>query len=118
MDKKKYPDDMRGFEEFIEAEQDKSFMGKPMGGQKKDAGFENFTFLTNDGERLLKIKNLMTEKLPFAARHEQGQAILNIQAQEIRELREKIFLISDKADSPFRKSLGEIFNSYFKSTEG
>lgn len=118
MDKKKAPDDMRGFEEFIESESDKSFLGRPVGGQKRETSFENFTFLTNDAERLLRIKNLLTEKLPFAARYDQGKTLLRSQEEGMKDVREKIFVISDQKDSPYRKSLSEIFDSYFKSTDG
>ena len=68
MDKKKInpalpPEDLKGFEEFIEGESDRTFMGKGHP-SKKEVSFEHFTFLTNDSDRLIKLKNLLTEKLP------------------------------------------------------
>lgn len=113
VDKKKVPDDMKGFEEFIESEPDKSFMGKPQGGPKKDT-VEHITFLTNDAERLNKIRALLSEKLPFARRHEQGAQLLKDQKEELKELRSKIFSLSDQPDSPMRKNIAQVFNSFFK----
>lgn len=116
MDNKKKQDDVRGFEEFIEAEADKSFMGKPQG-VKRETSFESFTFLSNDGERLMRLKNLVSEKLPFVSKYGQGEQLLERQAEEIGDLREKIFTISDQKNSAYRRSLGEIFDSFFRSTD-
>ena len=109
---------MKGFEEFMEGEADKSFMGRQNGGTKKDTNFEHFTFLTSDAERLARIKNLLTEKMPFAHRYEQGKQLLKDQKTEVNELRTKIFSLSNKPESPYRKSMGEIFDSYFKQSDG
>lgn len=117
MDKKRPVDDVKGFEDFIDGENDKSFMGKSSGSQKKDINYENFTFLTNDAERLSRLKNLLTEKLPFASRFEQGNQILKDQKAEVQELKNRIFLTSDQEGSPYRKSMGEIFDSFFKQSE-
>lgn len=116
MDNKKKQDDVRGFEEFIDAEADKSFLGKPQG-SKRETSFESFTFLTNDGERLMRIKNLLSEKLPFLSKYTQGENLLERQREEISDLKDKIFTISDQKSSPYRRSLGEIFDSYFRSTD-
>jgi hypothetical protein len=116
LDNKKKQDDVRGFEEFIDAEADKTFLGKPQG-SKRETSFESFTFLSNDGERLMRIKNLLSDKLPFVSKYEQGENLLERQKEEIEELREKIFTVSDQKNSPYRKSLGEIFDSFFRSTD-
>lgn len=124
MDKKRpsnplVPDDMKGFEDFIEGEPDRSFMGKPVPNpNKKEHTFENLTFLSNDAARLLKIKNLLTEKLPFTTQHEQGKQLIKEQNHDIKEIKDRIFTISDKRNSPYRKSLSEIFDSFFRPTEG
>lgn len=122
MDKKRLvktlpPEEMKGFEEFIEGEPDeKSFLGKATGsGTKKEVGFENFTFLSNDAERLHRIKDLFSEKLPFATKYKQGEHILRNQQNAIQELRKRLFELSDKEGSPYRISLTEIFDSFFKS---
>lgn len=115
MDNKK-KDDVRGFEEFIDAEADKSFLGKPQGA-KRETSFESFTFLSNDGERLMRVKDLLSDKLPFISKYEQGENLLERQKEDIADLREKIFTVSDQKSSPYRKSLGEIFDSYFRATD-
>ncbi len=116
MDNKKNQDDVRGFEEFIDAEADKSFMGKPQG-TKRETSFESFTFLSNDGERLNRVKNLLSEKLPFLSKYGQGEQLLERQKEEIADLREKIFTVSDQKNSPYRRSLAEIFDSFYRSTD-
>ena len=90
MDKKKLPDDLRGFEEFIDehSQDSTSFLPKVA---KKEASFEHFTFLTNDSVRLFKIKNMMTQKLPFSIKFEQGEKLLMGQEQELRAIKGRIF---------------------------
>lgn len=119
MDKKKLvkvlpPEDMKGFEEFVEGQpQDTNFLPRGVAGNKKEVSFEHFTFLTNDSERLLRIKNLLTEKLPFSSKFQQSEALLKEQDEELIVIRKKIFEISDKKNSPYRRSLSELFDSFF-----
>lgn len=119
MDKKKPkappPEDLRGFEEFIEEHQgDKHFLPRGLGGGiKKEVSFEHFTFLTNDGERLHNLKSLLSSKIPFSRRFEQGKKIIDEQNEEIRHMRDQLFEIQDAKDSRYRKSLRDIFHSYF-----
>ncbi len=121
MDKKKTktppPEDLRGFEEFIEEHQiDKPFLPRGVGGgTKKEVSFEHFTFLTNDGERLQNLKQLLSSKIPFSRRYEQGKKIIDEQKEEIRHIRDQLFEIADTKDSRFRKSMRDIFQSYFGS---
>lgn len=111
MDKKKLPDDLKGFEEFIESQpQDSSFLPKI---PKKEVSFEHFTFLTNDSERLLKIKDLMTQKLPFAYKFEQGEKLIEEQKQEMKVLQARLFELCDMKGSSYRKSLSEVFDAFF-----
>lgn len=122
MDKKKLiknleEDDIKGFEEFIEGQPaDSSFLPRGVGGsnKKNDAGFEHFTFLTNDSDRLMKLKLLLSEKLPFSSKFDQSIKLIKDQKDEIIVLRKKLFEALDKEGSPYRKSLSEIFNSYFE----
>jgi hypothetical protein len=118
MDKKKskrYPEgDTKGFEEFIEGQHhEASFMNRSSA-INKEVSFEHFTFLKNDSERLMRIRNLLHDKIPFAQKYGQGDALLKEQLEEIRLLREKIFEICDRKDSPYRKSLSEIFDAFFE----
>lgn len=121
MDKKKLKnleqEDIKGFEEFIEGQsQESSFLPKGAVGnsKKNEAGFEHFTFLTNDAERLSKLKSLLSEKLPFTAKFDQSAKLIKDQKEEISSLRKNLFQILDEPGSPYRKSLAEIFNSFFE----
>lgn len=122
MDKKKIlknleSEDLKGFEEFIEGQpSDGNFLPRGVGGgsKKNEAGFEHFTFLTNDSERLTNLKNLLSDRLPFSAKFDQGPKLIKDQRDEIDILKKKIFELSDREDSPMRKSLSEIFNSFFE----
>lgn len=117
MDKKRLvkslePEDLKGFEEFIEGQPaDSNFLPRPA---KKEASFEHFTFLSNDSARLDKLKDLLMDKIPFSARHQQGQKLLDDQRLELDRLRKTLFDLSNKPGSAYRKSLGEIFNSFFE----
>lgn len=122
MDKKRpskpLPEDLKGFEEFVEGQTPTSFLPRPaVTGTKKETSFEHFTFLTTDGERLQRLKLLLTEKLPFASQHEQGTALIREQRDEIKVLQKKIFDLSDEKGSAYRRSLEEVFNSFFDPTK-
>jgi hypothetical protein len=112
------PDDLRGFEEFVESQSSEFFQAKPqaVAGNKKDTSFENFTFLTTDSSRLMKMKLLFNEKLPFMTEFEQGSVLLAEQRDEVKNTRHKIFVISDQQDSAYRRSLSEVFDSFFSQT--
>ncbi len=124
MDKKKKPtgpriQDNRGFEEFIQGQHDKvPFLPKtPLNARKNENGFDHLTFLVNDSNRLMKLKLFFSDKLPFSLKFDQGKTISELQKAEIEALKNGIFEISDKAGSPFRKSLSEVFNTFFHGTK-
>lgn len=118
MDKKRLvktlpPEDLKGFEEFIDGQSsDTNFLPRP--NNKKEVSFEHFTFLTNDSERLSRLKDLLMDKLPFSNRYEQGAQLIGEQKKEVNLLKKHLFEISNKPGSPYRKSLAEIFNSFFE----
>lgn len=122
MDKKRLlkslePDDLKGFEEFIEGQSnDSSFLPKGVGGgsKKNEANFEHFTFLSNDSVRLTKLKKLLSEKLPFISKFDQSQKLIEEQKAEIDIIKKKLFEALDQSDSTYKKSLREIFNSFFE----
>jgi hypothetical protein len=122
MDKKRIlkaldAEDLKGFEEFIEGQSsDSSFLPKGVGGssKKNEAGFEHFTFLTNDANRLMKLKHLLSEKLPFSSRFDQGDKLISEQKDELVLLKKRLFEVCDQPGTPYRKSLSEIFNSFFE----
>lgn len=123
MDKKKNfkdltPDDVRGFEEFIEGQPtDPNAHSRGGGGsalRKNDTGFENLTYLSNDGVRLTKLKDLLSSKLPFSARFDQGAQIIQQELEEVSILRMKLFEQLDRPGSPYRRSLAEVFDTFFE----
>lgn len=118
MDKKRLiknmtPEELKGFEEFIDAQPEGSSFLPKGNNPKKEVSFEHFTFLTNDSERLLKIKNLLSKKLPFSVKFNQGKTLLFDQEQDLKKLRERLFLDADQTGSAFQRSFSEIFDSYF-----
>lgn len=121
MDKKRLvknmpPEDLKGFEEFIDGQSaETNFLPRGVGASvKKEAGFEHFTFLSNDATRLSRVKDLLMDKIPFATRFEQGQHLLNEQLNETRLLRKHLFEMMNKPGSAYRKSLHEIFDNFFE----
>jgi hypothetical protein len=126
MDKKRLvkslePEDLKGFEEFIEGQpSETNFLPKGVGGssKKNESGFEHFTFLTNDAERLTRLKVLLTEKLPFSSRFDQSDKLIKEQKEELVILKKRIFELSDLESSRYRKSLREVFDSFFGPSQG
>ena len=109
-------DEVKGFEEFIEGQPDDS--GFSSRNSKKDTSIEHFTFLTNDSMRLMKIKELVTEKMPFSHKHEQGQELVNGLEAEKVILKKNLFDFFKQSQSGYQKSVGEIFNSFFGPSKG
>ena len=110
-------DDLKGFEEFIDGQSsDSNFLPRGVTGNstKKETGFEHFTFLMNDSARLSKLKSLLTEKLSFVSRFDQSSKLIQEQNEELELMRQKIFEINDQPGSAYRKSLKEIFDSFFE----
>lgn len=119
MDKKKLvkvapPEDLQGFEEFIDSQsKDTNFLPRPSN-TKKENSFEHFEFLTTDSQRLLKIKNLFSSKLPFITKYNQANILIKQQSTEINFIKNNLFMLSDKKDSLYRKSLKDVFDNYFE----
>lgn len=113
---KDLPEDVKGFEEFIEGQPEESGLSGRT--SKKDTSIEHFTFLTNDSLRLLKIKEMITEKLPFAAEHEQGPLLVKNLEEEKVISKKNLIEIFKAPHSGYQKSIGEIFNSFFGPSQG
>lgn len=121
MDKKKLikskdSEDLRGFEEFLEGQPDDShFLPRGVGGsnKKNEANFEHFTFLSNDSTRLSRLKDLLSKKLPFSAKFDQGHKLLETQKLDLEVMKNKLFDILEKPGSPMKRSMSEIFDSFF-----
>lgn len=119
MDKKRLvktlpPEDLKGFEDFIESQPDDSSFLPKGNAAKKEVSFEHFTFLTNDATRLNKLKDLLMDKIPFASNYEQGDRLIQDQIKETTLLKKHIFELSNKPGSTYRQSLQEIFDSFFE----
>jgi hypothetical protein len=115
--KSRPPEDLKGFEEFLEGQSSETnFIPRGNTPAKKEISFEHFTFLTNDSIRLNKIKDLLMVKIPFAARHEQGQFLIAEQTRELELLRKHLFENCHRPDSAYRKSLSEILDTFFESS--
>ncbi len=121
MDKKKLlrslePDDVKGFEEFIESQPNETnFLPRGVGGsnKKNDATFEHLDFLTNDSERLLRLKDLLTEKLPFTTKFDQSAVLIEEQRAELDIIKHKLFEVCDHRGSTYQRAMAEIFNQFF-----
>ncbi len=107
-------EDLKGFEEFIEDHQVEGQIQRPL---KNEGGFESYNFLEKDSHRLAKIKNLMSQKLPFMTSHDQSEALLHEQQIEIETLKIHLNNIFKHQSSGYRKSLSEIFDSFFGPTK-
>ena len=111
---KTLPDeDLKGFEEYIDGQSNDSNFIPRGNSSKKDVSFEHFTFLTNDSSRLTKLKDLLMDKIPLSSNHEQGEKLIEKQQKEILLLKNNIFDHFNKPKSAYRKSIREIFDSFF-----
>lgn len=115
MDKKKLPrqlssDDLRGFEEFLEQTPESPAIDK----SSKHPGGEHLTFVLNDGLRLRRVAQLVTEKLPVLREHDQGPKLIEQQRGLNQQLKNELFQLLAPADSPLQRSLGQLWDSFFR----
>jgi hypothetical protein len=97
---------LKGFEEIIEGQRNEtSFLQKQ---PRKEV-----SFLTNDTARLTKLKDLFMDKIPLAAKYEQGEKLIHHQQDEVQLLKKHLFEHCQKIDSSYRQSLTEIFDAFF-----
>jgi hypothetical protein len=119
MDKKKKlgplpKEDLKGFEEFMEDKLEDASTQRTI---KNDSGFESYNFLEKDSRRLAKIKDLMSQKIPFLNQHDQSEKLINEQKMEIEIIKNHLKDIFKHPQSGFRKSLREVFDSFFGPTK-
>jgi hypothetical protein len=103
--------DLKGFEEFIEAQGDDFIANK---NQKKETPAENITFLMNETERLRRQKRLFNDQMRMIQIYDQSDELINEARTEIEILRNQIWRISSKENSPFQNSMSSIFDPFFK----
>jgi len=80
---------------------------------REKINIETINFIQLDQKRLKKIKNLITDKILRNKTYNQSESIIEEQYQHIQELKQEIFLISKKENSGFRKSMSELFDSFY-----
>ena len=120
MDKKKIhkpnqPDDLKGFEEFLERADPTPGQGE--NNPNKNVGGENYTFLEHDNIRLRKTADLLAGKLPTMKEKSQGEKIIETQRKRNAQLKAELFQLLCTPDSPLEKSLSAIFNPIFKDAK-
>lgn len=105
----KVPEDLKGFEDIIDdfSENDPSNTGS------RPAAVESMTFLQNDTNRLKKINNLMSKKVPFLKQYPQSMELVRKQKKVNEELYDKVAGLLTQPASTLNLSLAEIFNHYF-----
>ncbi len=118
MDKKKLlnprnSDDLKGFEDFIDGVTENSTQEK----NPKSAGGEALSFILNDNERLKKLSQLVSDQLPLARNHSQGERIIEHQRNLNRQLKHQLFAMLNPPDSTLQKSLTEVWDRFFNSPQ-
>ena len=118
MDKKKLlnpknADDLKGFEDFIDAVTESNVQEK----NSKSAGGEALSFILNDNTRLKKLSNLVSDQLPLAQNHSQGDRIIEHQRNLNRQLKHQLFGLLNPPDSTLHKSLSEVWDRFFNSAQ-
>ena len=112
--KKTAQEDLKGFEDFMEGQNDQAGQLKL---QKREGNFESYNFLENDSKRLNKIKNIMSQKIPFLSKYDQSSRLILEQKIEIEMLKNHLNEIFKLESSGYQTSLREVFDSYFGPTK-
>jgi hypothetical protein len=107
-------EDLKGFEDFMEGQNEDVGQLKV---QKREGNFESYNFLENDSKRLNKIKNIMSQKIPFLSKYDQSSRLILEQKIEIEILKNKLNEIFQQQSSGYQKSIKEVFDSYFGPTK-
>ena|SRR3989344_3803127 len=108
----KNPQDLKGFEDFIEYLYGSTELS--IGTTRKaEDNFELYTFLEQNNARLENLSELLSSKLEMVKSHPQDSQILVKQESHNRELKDKILSHLLKESSIFEKHLFAIFNNYF-----
>ena len=118
MDKKKLlnpknADDLKGFEEFIDSVSDGPVQDK----NPKSVGGEALSFILNDNVRLKKLSRLVSDQLPLAKDHSQGERIIEHQRNLNRQLKNQLYSQLKEPDSTLQKSLTNLWDNFFNSPQ-
>jgi hypothetical protein len=100
-------DDMVGFKEFVGGNK------KSKKRQPRDTSYENLTFLQQESDRLNCLIDLFEYKISNVRDYPQDIA-LSVQQETLNiDLRENLIDRMLEDDSPFRKKMALIFDSFF-----
>jgi hypothetical protein len=110
---KKDPNDLVGFEEFIESlDAGPAFVDRIT--IRKDNAPDYYTFILNDQSRLKKIATIIGQRLPLYKKFPQSQTFIQEEQQKVTALKAELIDILKRENSPLQKSLAEIFNCFIK----
>ena len=105
---------LKGFEDFVINSEDLNLpFTNSSSKSPKEINHKGISLLENDNARLVKIKELIKHKLPMSSQYSQSLQIIREQKTLLQNLREEIFEFSEQENSPYKKSLSEIFDSFF-----
>jgi hypothetical protein len=113
--KKDLADDLKGFEEFLDA----------IGGQldkipeniPKHSAVEHLNFLINDHFRLRKINNFLTQKLSNTKNYSQTEKLISLLNSQNIEIKTELFKFIDPENSSFHKNMTSFWDSLFKKND-
>lgn len=107
-------DDLIGFRDFIDGENNSAPKGAKRRRESNSAGFELLTFLENESQRLDKQNKFLEEKVYMIKNFPQSN---RIQFQLDEEIDSQIDILDKmllKKDSSFFKSMNEILKQFKK----
>ena len=101
------------FEDYIENESQKDAERKKKDLIKDLDNYELQRFLELENERLTKLENFLTKKIPIKVNFSQEEKLLQIQTEKKEKLKDELILEMMVFDSAFMRNLSLIFNAHF-----
>ena len=113
MTKKKDEDDLLGFREFMEGEDDR-FLKRAPQKKRSQEDFELVTFLEQESQRISNHIETFEEKVYVIKNYSQFP-ILTIEAEsENMQIRRDTIELCSRESSPLFKNLDELYQQFFK----
>lgn len=112
MTKKKSNDDLIGFRDFLDHEQEKTSQKNV---KKRDTDFELITFLEQDSKRITKHLETFEEKVYVLKNYPQDIKLISDQDFEVTKSKVKVMTNLNRNDSPLFINLAELFRNFFNS---
>jgi hypothetical protein len=107
------PNDLVGFEEFIESMDHSPGFADRIVIKKDNIQPEFMTFIMNDQVRLKKLTNLVGQRFPIYKKFPQSHNLIQDQQQQLNTLKAELIETLKKEHSPLQKSLQEVFKCFF-----